>query len=157
MISGIPTTALVIIIPQRFQTVYNLSPIEAGVRLIPFNLLISFACVVVNIVAMKTRIKPIWLLFIGSTLQVIGISLFATLSDHKTLNAPIYGFEIVSGFGIGMVIGILLVIPPQLVETRDLGNVEFSQEHQPPLFFHAFKSSNADNSRFHPQPLQAER
>lgn len=151
-----------IIIPQRFQTVYNLSPIEAGVRLIPFNLLISFACVVVNVVAMKTRIKPIWLLFIGSTLQVIGISLFATLSDHRRLNAPIYGFEIVSGFGIGMVIGILLVIPPQLVETRDLGKYRIFHKNITPLppsiFTHSIINPMLINCPFTPisQPSPAE-
>ena len=74
-----------------------------------------------NIVAAKSRIKPIYLLFIGSLFQLIGLALFTTLSDDTTIPAAIYGYEILSGFGVGMVIGISLVIPPHVVEARDLG------------------------------------
>lgn len=112
---------MVITLPQRFQAVYGTSPLGAGVRLIPFNFLISVASVLVNIVAAKARIKPIYLLFIGSSLQLIGLALFTTISDTTGIPAAIYGYEIIAGFGVGMVIGISLVIPPQVVETRDIG------------------------------------
>ena len=100
---------------------YGTTPLGAGIRLIPFNFLISFASVFVNILAAKARIKPIYLLLTGSAFQLIGLALFTTLSDDTTIPAAIYGYEIISGFGIGMVIGICLVIPPHVVETRDLG------------------------------------
>ena len=77
----------------------------------------------VNIVAAKARIKPIYLLFIGSALQLIGLALFSTLTDDTTISSSIYGFEVISGFGVGMVIGISLVIPPHVVEYRDLGKL----------------------------------
>ena len=121
LFSGIPYNTIVITIPQRFQAVYGTSPLGAGVRLIPFNFLIAFASVFVNILAAKARIKPIYLLFIGSMLQLIGLALFTTLTDDTKISAAIYGYEIISGFGVGMVIGICLIIPPHVVKTRDLG------------------------------------
>lgn len=120
-----------ITIPQRFQAVYGTSPLGAGVRLLPFNFLISFATVFVNIVAAKARIKPIYLLFIGSALQLIGLALFSTLTDDTTISSSIYGFEVISGFGVGMVIGISLVIPPHVVEYRDLGKLLWPSNWNP--------------------------
>lgn len=108
-------------IPQRFQGLYGISPFEAGVRLIPFNFLIAVGTVVANISAAKTRIPPIYFLFIGSTIQLIGLALFSTLSSDPHIPPVIYGWEVLSGFGIGIVFGILLLIPPQVVEPRDLG------------------------------------
>ena len=119
--SGVPYIIIVINIPQRFQGLYGTSPFEAGVRLIPFNFLIAFGIVVANISAAKTRIPPIYLLFIGSTIQLIGLALFSTLSSDPHIPPVIYGWEVLSGFGIGIVFGILLLIPPQVVEQRDLG------------------------------------
>lgn len=112
---------VVIDIPQRFQAVDGISPLGAGVRLIPFNFLIALASVLVNIVAAKTRVPPIFLLLAGSIIQLIGLALFSTLPDNGTVSSVIYGYEVVSGAGIGMVMGICLVIPPHVVEARDLG------------------------------------
>lgn len=116
-----PYNIIVINIPQRFQELYGTSPFEAGVRLIPFNFLIAVGVVVANVSAAKTRISPIYLLFIGSTIQLIGLALFSTLSSDSHIPSVIYGWEVLSGLGIGIVFGILLLIPPQVVEQRDLG------------------------------------
>ncbi len=103
---------------------YNTSPLGAGVRLLPFNSLVAFATVVVNIIAAKLRVKPIYLLLVGSALQLLGLALFTTISGDTRIPPAIYGYEIISGFGIGMVIGISLIIPPHVVEARDLGMLE---------------------------------
>lgn len=122
-LSGIPYNIIVIDIPQRLQTVHGISPLGAGVRLIPFNFMIALGCILINVFAMKTRIAPIYLVFAGSIIQLVGIALLSTLSSTNIMApAPsvIYGWEILSGFGIGMVWGMLLVIPPHVVERRDL-------------------------------------
>lgn len=108
-----------------------MSPFKAGVRLIPFNFLLAFAAVFVNFLAAKARIKPIYLFMVGSALQLIGLALFTTISDATVIPAAIYGYEIITGFGIGMVIGISLLIPPHVVETRDLGMVSLLNTQTP--------------------------
>ena len=123
LLSGIPYNIIVIDIPQRFQTVNGISPLGAGIRLVPFNFMIALGCILINVFAMRTRIAPIYLVFAGSIIQLIGISLFCTLSSTSIMApAPsvVYGWEILSGFGIGIVWGMLLVIPPHVVEHRDL-------------------------------------
>lgn len=121
MLSGIPYNILVIDIPQRLQTISGLSPFQAGVRLIPFNFLISFGTVVINIVAKVTGILPINLILFGSITQLIGLALFCTLPTDGSIPAAMYGYQSIVGFGIGCVIGILLQMPPKVVGKRDLG------------------------------------
>lgn len=121
LLSGIPYNIIVIDLPQRFQAVDGVSPFGAGVRLIPFNFLISFGSVVVNLVALKARIPPIYLLFAGSVFQMTGIAFLSFLPEGKTVPSAIYGYEVLAGFGIGMMFGMCLVIPPHVVEARDLG------------------------------------
>lgn len=123
LLSGIPYNIIVIDIPQRLQTVNGISPLGAGIRLVPFNFMIALGCILINVFAMRTRIGPIYLVLAGSVIQLVGLSLFSTLSSNDIIApAPsvFYGWEILSGFGIGMVWGMLLVIPPHVVEHRDL-------------------------------------
>ncbi len=122
-LSGIPYNIVIIDIPQRLQTVNGISPLGAGIRLVPFNFMIALGCILVNVFAMRTRIAPIYLVLAGSIIELIGLSLFSTLSATSIMipaPAVIYGWEVLSGFGIGMVWGMLLVIPPHVVEHRDL-------------------------------------
>ena len=123
LLSGIPYNIIIIDIPQRLQTVNGISPLGAGIRLIPFNFMIALGCIVINVFAMRTRIAPIYLVFAGSIIELIGLSLLSTLSSTNIMapaQSVIYGWEVLSGFGIGMVWGMLLVIPPHVVQHRDL-------------------------------------
>lgn len=132
-LSGVPYNIIVIDIPQRFQTINSISPFSSGLRLIPFNFSISIASIIVNIIA-KRRIPPIILLLIGSIIQLVGMSLFSTLPENGTLPDTIYGWEVLTGFGMGWVMGICLLLPPAVVEGRDLGT-SFPLPLYPPSFF----------------------
>lgn len=107
--------------PQRFQTVHGATPFGAGLRLIPFNFVIALSSALINVLAAKTRIPPVYLLFAGSVIQLVGLVLFSTLPDGLTAPSVIYGAEVLSGCGIGIMMGLLIIIPPHVVEARDLG------------------------------------
>ncbi|KAL1642365.1 hypothetical protein SLS58_005439 [Diplodia intermedia] len=128
LLSGIPYNVLVIAIPQHLQTVAGLSPLAAGARLLPFNLLISCAAVLINVVAGATGVAPVHLILAGSVVQLVGISLLCTLpttdggggGGGTVVPAAMYGYQMLAGCGVGCVFGILLQLPPRLVERRDL-------------------------------------
>lgn len=121
MLSCIPYNIILIDIPQRFQTVYGTTPFGAGVRLIPFNFSIALSGTLVNVIAAKTRIPPVYIFLTGSIIQLLGLALFSTLSNSLTIPSVMYASEVLSGWGIGIVTGLLLVIPPTVVEPQDLG------------------------------------
>ncbi|THV49260.1 hypothetical protein BGAL_0204g00150 [Botrytis galanthina] len=119
LLSGIPWNAITINLPQRLQVVNGMSPVAASVRLIPFTALIAFGSVIAN-VFLKLHVPPIYLMFIGSCLQVIGVALLSTVSKDTHIDHAIYGYEVIAGLGIGIVIAMIIVVPPHVVEKRDL-------------------------------------
>ncbi|KAF7872913.1 uncharacterized protein EAF02_008984 [Botrytis sinoallii] len=134
-LSGVPYNIIVIDIPRRFQAIDSISPFTSGLRLIPFNFSISLSPILVNIIA-KQRVPPIILLFIGSIIQLVGMSLFSTLPENGTLPNTIYRWEVLTGFGMGWVMGICLLLPPAVVEGRDLGTSLHLPPFLPSFFFH---------------------
>lgn len=121
MCSGIPYNIIVIDVPQRFQAVAQASPLGAAVRLLPFNALLAVSSVLINIIADKSQILPIWLILVGSLIQLAGLIWFCTLPQDATIPSTEYACQVLTGVGIGCVMGILLQIPPRVVEKRDLG------------------------------------
>ncbi|KAF2689042.1 MFS general substrate transporter [Lentithecium fluviatile CBS 122367] len=118
--SGIPYNILIINIPQRFQDLDGSSPMGAAVRLIPFNLLIAVTCVLVNVFLMKSGVPCVYFLLLGSIIQVGGLAWFCVLPQDGTLPSTIYGCQIITGFGIGCILGITLLMPPLVVDKKDL-------------------------------------
>lgn len=118
MFSGAPYIVAIIDIPQRFQT-FGVNEFGAGVRLIPFNLLIALGAVVVNIIAGKSRIPPIFLLLVGVVCQVIGVCLLSSITTTTTVPSAIYAYQILTGLGIGIMFGLCLVLPPAVIDNKD--------------------------------------
>jgi hypothetical protein len=120
MLSGAPYIVAIIDIPQRFQT-FGVDAFGAGARLIPFNLLIALGAVVVNIIAGKSKIPPIYLLTVGVVFQVTGVCLLSSMTNLTSVPNAIYAYQIITGLGIGIMFGLCLVLPPAVIDTKDFG------------------------------------
>ncbi|ORY05713.1 major facilitator superfamily domain-containing protein [Clohesyomyces aquaticus] len=119
LLSGVPYIVTIIDLPARFQTVADVSPFGAGVRLIPFNLLIAVGSVLVNVIAAKTRVPAIALLSVGSILQMVGVSLTSSIDNATSVPSAIYGYQVITGLGIGFIFGLCLVLPPMVIKNQD--------------------------------------
>ncbi|KAL9116073.1 MAG: hypothetical protein Q9227_000442 [Pyrenula ochraceoflavens] len=120
VLSSVPYNTVTINLPQRFQIVEGDSPLRAGERLIPFNFLISIGAILVNVIAMAVKkIPPIFLLFTGGILESIGVGLLANLPHLGPSPGIIYFYEILAGLGMGFIWGLVLTLPPSIVEDRD--------------------------------------
>ncbi|KAI0010006.1 major facilitator superfamily MFS-1 [Xylariaceae sp. FL0662B] len=106
-------------LPERFQLVYALSGLDAGVRLIPFSLAVPFGTGLASGIASRFKIPAIFILLAGSCVQVIGFALLGTLSVTLEIPARIYGFEIIAGFGCGMNFTPSFLVIPRAVESHD--------------------------------------
>lgn len=73
-LSGAPYIVVIIDIPQRSETA-GVDAFGAGVRLIPFNFLITLGAVAANIIAGKSKMPTIMLLSVGVVFQIIGVCL----------------------------------------------------------------------------------
>lgn len=106
-------------IPQRFQTVHGLSPFQASLRLLPFGFLVAFGCMVGAGVCKKAKIPILYIIMLGSVLQIVGFSLLSTTPHSQEIFMGQYGYQVIAGLGTGMTVGCLLVIMPFTVEERD--------------------------------------
>lgn len=119
---GGPWFCAIFQLPQRLQIVNSLTPLQAGVRLIPFTLAAPFGSIISAILAKAAKIPPLYLVIFAAVLQVIGFSLLSTLpGTHRVLPAQ-YGYEIIAGFGCGINISLLILMTPFRVQERDKGS-----------------------------------
>jgi len=109
------------ILPQRFQLVYGTSGLDAGVRLIPFTAVIPIGSIFASIMCGKIKIPPVYLLLVGSALQVLGFALIGTLPSTLSIPSRIYGFQILAGWGCGINFSLLFILIPFITEKRDSG------------------------------------
>ncbi|KAI3330146.1 putative multidrug resistance protein fnx1 [Ustulina deusta] len=116
---GGPIVVSLFQLPEKFQLVYGLSGLDAGVRLIPFSLSVPFGTGIGPGVATKFKIPAIFIIMAGSVLQVIGFTLLGTLPDTLTIPARMYGFEIIAGFGCGMCFTPLFLMITRAVDSAD--------------------------------------
>ncbi|KAI1267056.1 MFS multidrug transporter-like protein [Xylariaceae sp. FL1019] len=106
-------------LPQRFQIVNGLSPLQAGIRVIPFTLASPFGSVVAPVICKIFKVPPIYLVFCAAIIQVIGFALLSSVPPSRTIVAAQYGYEIIAGFGCGINITLLLLMTPFSVQERD--------------------------------------
>ncbi|MCJ1467259.1 hypothetical protein MMC07_005883 [Pseudocyphellaria aurata] len=117
---GAPFNAVVVSLPQRSQAVSGASPLNAGIRLLPYTFGAALGAVFGNIIGSKRRVAVVHILFLGALLQLLGLVLLSTLPTTKEFPARGYGFETIAGFGVGVTFGILLLATPFVANPRDL-------------------------------------
>lgn len=109
------------VIPQRFQLVYGTSGLDAGIRLIPFTAAIPLSSIVASGLAGKRKVPPLYLIIVGSCLQIIGFALMATLPSSLDVPDRLYGFEVIAGWGCGINFSLLFLMIPFVIEKREQG------------------------------------
>ncbi|KAG8157943.1 hypothetical protein KVR01_012215 [Diaporthe batatas] len=116
---GGPWFCAIFQLPQRYQIVNSLQPLDAGVRLIPFTLAAPVGSIVSAVLAKAAKIPPLYLVIFAAVLQVIGFSLLSTIPESTHIIAAQYGYQIIAGFGCGINISLFLVMTPFRVQERD--------------------------------------
>lgn len=118
-LTGAPFTVAVIQIPLRFQTLYNISALGAGIRLLPFAVSTPIGTGVCAAIAGRAKIPPIYLIPLGAMIQILGFALLSTAPTGTSPSNAQYGYQVIAGFGVGMNLSCLVVMTPFSVEKRD--------------------------------------
>lgn len=107
-------------IPLRYQ-ISGLSPLQAGVRLVPFAICGPIGAIITSLVSKNRRVPPIYAAIAGAILQVLGLIFISRSPDNSPDWRPMYGLEVITGLGFGANIGSATLLIPYLVEKKNLG------------------------------------
>jgi hypothetical protein len=122
--AGFPFVSLVVNIPQRFQAVNGSSPTRAGISLLPLLLMTPFASGLSGYLVsnQKLRVPPLYLVALGSCLQLIGVGLDSSISTNVEggIQKSQYAYEVLMGMGFGLVLSSLLTFIPLIVDKKDM-------------------------------------
>ncbi|KAM0803962.1 drug resistance transporter EmrB/QacA subfamily [Usnea florida] len=110
----------VVLIPQRFQVVNDLSAFNAGWRLLALMLCSPLGSVTSGYLIQKLKIPPIYVFLAAAILQTIGLALMGSLkvSDPNVPSGQ-YGYQVILGLGIGLTLSSLLIGAPTVIKDKD--------------------------------------
>lgn len=118
---GFPFVSVVVNIPQRAQAVNGLSPVRAGIALLPLLLTSPFATAVQGVLTSNFKVPPFYLMLIGAVLQLVGVGLTSSLpTDRYRIPPQQYGYEVIMGLGFGLGLSTVLTLAPLVVMEADL-------------------------------------
>ncbi|KAF2865058.1 MFS gliotoxin efflux transporter glia [Massariosphaeria phaeospora] len=108
-------------LPVQFQSVYNNSASQSGIRLIPLVLGISVFTMVANgVLTFWQHYKPF--LFLGALLGTAGVTRIYTLGADASTNDWI-GFELLTAIGVGLALQIPMISNQAIVTVDDISAV----------------------------------
>ncbi|KAF2441993.1 MFS general substrate transporter [Karstenula rhodostoma CBS 690.94] len=116
-------------IPQRFMTVHGLSPFAAATKLLSFGVLVAGGSSIAAALMGKLKIPPCWVILFGAILQVIGLVLLTRINDSSKIDKTQYGYQVITGLGVGFINAALTLLVPYVMHRKDLatGTAAISQ------------------------------
>jgi len=118
-LTGAPFTVAIIQIPVRAQAVNGISALNAGIRLLPFALLVPIGSIMSASIAGRAKIPPIYIFLCGSVIQTVGFALLSISPTTTNESKVEYGYQVIAGFAVGVNLACLTMMPPFAVEKRD--------------------------------------
>lgn len=130
MLSGVPFVTLVLTLPGRFQSVNGESALGAGLKILPFTLLVAFGSIVTGALTAKGRVSAFRVLTLGTLLQCSGVGLLYSVSVELAPSSRLYGFQVLAGLGTGLSLTTLLNMVPFVMTTKSkLGKAREQQSN----------------------------
>ncbi|KAF2791121.1 MFS general substrate transporter [Melanomma pulvis-pyrius CBS 109.77] len=119
-LTGAIMTVTVVQLPQRFIIVNGLSPIAAGVRLLPFAAVMASSSVISSIITSKAKIPVVNVLIFADLLVIAGTVGLSQTPVSMAIWSPQYGFQILAAVGVGIFNVMVILLPPHIVERQYL-------------------------------------
>ncbi|KAH7130092.1 major facilitator superfamily domain-containing protein [Dendryphion nanum] len=126
---GVVFSVLLVQIPQRFMAVHGLSPMAAATRLLAFGAFVPTGSSIAAVLMGKPKIPPVWIILGAIVMQIFGVIFLSRLPVSAKIDNSQYGLLFLTGTGIGLVNGALVLLVPYAMEKRDLavGTAAMSQ------------------------------
>ncbi|KAL3419526.1 major facilitator superfamily transporter [Phlyctema vagabunda] len=104
-------------LPLYFQSVRGASPLRSGILILPLISMEALTGIIAGVTIHKTG-RYLELMYLGTIIATIGVSTF-NLLDVKTTIAQIVGFQILAGFGAGLLFAAPLIALQACVSQSD--------------------------------------
>lgn len=115
---GMPFTVMFIQLPQRFQGVNFASAERAGILLLPVSLLTPVGAMMGGL--LNKKVPAEYILLIGIAIVSIGTGLLSSLPVGSHIADATYGYEIITGVGLGLASTPYYVMLYTSVEEKDV-------------------------------------
>lgn len=89
--------------------------------MLPLLLLSPTATILAGVLLSKLRLPPLYILFLGGALQMIGVGLFSSLPSSISIPPAQYGYQVIMGLGFGFNLSAILMMVPLVVSEKDQG------------------------------------
>ncbi|KAI1125671.1 drug resistance transporter [Nemania abortiva] len=120
LVTGAVSITCSIELPIRYQTTLGVSPLQAGLRLLPFSVVGPLGSVIMALMCKNRRVAPIHVGLVGTLFQIVGLVFFTMGSPRNPDWTGMYGFEALVALGFGVQIGLVSLLTPYIAEKRDL-------------------------------------
>jgi hypothetical protein len=115
---GMPFMVAIVQLPQRFQAVNNASASRSGIQLLPVTLMTPVGAMLSGIV-MGKKIAAEHVLIATTGIISIGIGLLSSLPMDASFWPGTYGYEVITGLGLGLASPAYYFLLYTSVEERD--------------------------------------
>ncbi|KAG9199367.1 hypothetical protein G6514_008526 [Epicoccum nigrum] len=121
LLNGLPFYIIVILIPQRLETVNGESPIASGIKLLSYTLVAAVGGIMANVMVATINIAPIYIMWFFAVLNTLGTGLLINLPSTTSISPQLYGYAAIAGIGIGGTWSIAILYIGFVVDDRDIG------------------------------------
>ncbi|KAI1087948.1 putative multidrug resistance protein fnx1 [Rostrohypoxylon terebratum] len=115
---GPPMIMTIFQLPSRFRLVNGLPSFDAGARILPYGAGALLSLPTGGIIG-KAKIPGLYVILVGSVLQIIGYALLSQLDGSVNIKRSVYVYQALIGLGASMNLQILNLLVPSTVESRD--------------------------------------
>lgn len=116
---GAPMTIASISLPQRYQLVNELSPLDAGVKFLAYGVPFPYGVVVSSVLAGRFRVPFIYIIGLGTALQIIGFALLSTTPNTVDTWGGQFGYSFIAGLGVGITGGLYTFLNPLSINKKE--------------------------------------
>ncbi|OSS44301.1 hypothetical protein B5807_11136 [Epicoccum nigrum] len=121
LLNGLPFYIIVILIPQRLETVNGESPIASGIKLLSYTLVAAVGGIMANVMVATINIAPIYIMWFFAVLNTLGTGLLINLPSTTSISPQLYGYAAIAGIGIGGTWSIAILYIGFVVDDQDIG------------------------------------
>lgn len=106
-------------LPQRYQLINESSPLDAGVKFLAYGVPFPFGVVVTSILAGKFRLPFVYIIILGTALQIVGFSLLSTAPGTVSPWRGQFGYSFIAGLGTGITGGLYNFLNPLSIQKKE--------------------------------------